>query len=202
VVNNTIAVREPATPVKREQNTAQKVAAFTRDRSAERFIEQESKRAPQFQIDQTATLGILGGLAAIMFIATAILTADGTISSAALSRFADPWQAFVLFGAVEVAILVFMLTYYVKGSREKGPQVTGWFVAMIAASGVAIALSSYHVIDLYDFAWTDPDMWVGVSIRFVVSLFFVLVSKAMASVLFAEPVHMNAPKLGRPRKEK
>lgn len=157
-----------------------------------RFEKQEAKRAPQFQIDQIGTLGLLGLLGAVMFIATAILTADGTISSAALSRFAEPYMAFVLFGAVEVAILVFMLTYYIKGSRESGWAVTGWFVGMVGASIVAVGLSVYHVFDLYEFAWLDPDMWVGVSIRLVVSLFFVLVSKALASVLFAKTIRVEA----------
>jgi len=154
----------------------------------ERYAAQERKRAPQFQIDQTGTLWLLMVLLSLTFLATAALTADGTIASAALSEFANDWMAWVLFGSVEVAVLTFMLTYYVKGSREKGWNVTGWFIAMISAAAVGVGLSVYHVLDVYNFDWLNPDMWVGVAIRLVVSVFFVLVSKAGASVLFAKTI--------------
>jgi len=188
------AKRKPGRKSEADRAVAREAAALANQKTADQlrkialYEEQESKRAPQFQIDQKGTLMLLGVLGAVMFLATAVLTADGTISSAALSRFAEQWMGFVLFGAVEVAILVFMLTYYIKGSREKGWAVNGWFAGMIFASATAVGLSAYHVFDIYEFDWTNPDMWVGVGIRLVVSLFFVLVSKALASVLFARVV--------------
>ncbi len=156
------------------------------------YAKQESKRAPQAQIDQTITLALLVALGAITFIATAVLTADGTIASAALARFAFPWMAFILFGAVEVAILAFMLMYYVKGSRidyDGKPVKAGqWFVAMVFAAIVAVALSVYHVLDLYEFDWSNPDLYVGIAIRLVVSLLFIFVSKGLASTIFAKAI--------------
>jgi len=153
---------------------------------------QESRRAPQFQIDQSATLWMLSILAGVMFLATAALTADGTIGAAASARFGIEWFGYLLFGAIEMAILVFMLAYYVKGSRvdyDGNPEPAAqWFVAMIVASAVAALLSVYHVLDLYNFDIMSIDMWVGIVIRLTVTVFFVLVSKAVASVLFAKAV--------------
>lgn len=164
------------------------------ERTARLFTEQEAKRAPQFQIDQRATLTLLGALALVTFIATAILTADGTIGSSVAARFASPVFGFILFGAFEVAILAFMLIYYVLGSRidnDGNPvKATRWFVAMIGAATITVALSVYHVLDLYNYEWLNVDMWVGIFIRLVVALFFVVVSKGIATVLFARAIRL------------
>lgn len=166
--------------------------AKQRARLHEQYNVQESKRAPQFQIDQTVTLWTLGALSAIMFIATAILSADGTIGAAITAHYAVSWFGYLLFGAVEIAVLVFMLTYYVLGSRidyEGNPiKATPWFIAMIVAAGAAVALSVFHVLDVYRFDFTSIDLWVGVGIRLVTTVFFVIVSKALATVLFARAI--------------
>lgn len=160
----------------------------------EKYVVQEERRAPQFQIDQRGTLILLASLAGIMFITTAVLTADGTIGSAAAARYAFPWFGFLLFGAIEVAVLVFLLVYYVRGSRINydGTPVKAaqWFVAMIVASIVAVGASVYHVIDLYAYDWASIDMWVGIGLRLTTTVFFVLVAKAVATVLFAKAVRL------------
>jgi hypothetical protein len=197
----------PAEPVKRvgrppgsknQQNAVRDAERAQKRRIHEkklaRYEEQEAKRAPQFQIDQRGTLVLLVILGAVMFIATAVLTADGTIFSSAAARFGSPVLSFILFGAVEVAVLVFLLAYYMKGSRSREdgtPEVAvQWFVAMVFASTVAVALNVYHVLDVYEYDWSEPDLYVGVGIRVVVALFFVLVSKSLASVLFAKAVRL------------
>lgn len=163
-------------------------------RVTELYVKQEQARAPQFQIDQRPILWLLVTLAAITFVTTAILTADGTIGSAAAARYAEPWMGFVLFGAVEVAILAFMLIYYISGSRLEydGTRTKSgrWFFAMIVASAVAVGLSVYHVLDLYEFDWLSVEMWVGIGIRLVTAVFFVVLSKGIASVLFAKAVQL------------
>jgi hypothetical protein len=155
---------------------------------------QEKARAPQFQIDQRGTLYVLGSLAIITFLTTAILTADGTIGAAESARFAFPAFGFILFGAFEVAILAFMLMYYVLGSRVDydGNRVKSvqWFVAMIVASSLTVLLSAYHVLDLYGYDWLNVDMWFGIGIRLAVAVFFVLTSKGVANVLFAKAVNL------------
>ena len=170
--------------------------SFRREAQQNRIFEmydaQEKARAPQFQIDQRGTLYVLGALAAVTFIATAILTADGTIGAAASAKFAVPWFGYILFGAFEVAILAFMLMYYVLGSRVdyNGNRLksTQWFVAMIVAAGLTVALSAYHVLDVYNWEWSNVDMWIGIGIRLSVALFFVAVSKGIATTIFARSV--------------
>jgi hypothetical protein len=155
---------------------------------------QERARAPQFQIDQRGTLYLLAGLAVVTFLTTAILTADGTIGAAASAKFAFPAFGFILFGAFEVAILAFMLMYYVLGSRVDydGNRIKSvqWFVAMVVTSAITVLLSLYHVLDLYEYEWLSVDMWVGIGIRVAVAVFFVLVSKGIATVLFARAVSL------------
>jgi len=163
-------------------------------RKIDLYERQEAKRAPQFQIDQKPTLILLMILTGITFVATAVLTADGTIGAAAAAEFITTEMAFVLFGAYEVAILAFMMFYYMIGSRtdyDGNPIPAGhWFVAMVVASTMTALLSVYHVLDIYNYAWTEIDMWVGVAIRLSVSVFFVVVSKGAASALFARAVRL------------
>jgi hypothetical protein len=157
---------------------------------------QESKRSPQFQIDQRGTLLLLIGLAVFTFLTTAALTADGTIGASISARFAFEWMGYLLFGAFEVAILAFMLMYYVRGSRidiltGERMRAGQWFFAMVAVSALTVGLSAYHVMDLYDYEWSSIDMWFGIGIRLAVSTIFVLVAKGIAGVLFARALDLN-----------
>jgi hypothetical protein len=170
------------------------IRAQQRERKFDVYDKQEAKRAPQFQIDQSPILWLLISLAAVTFITTAMLTADGTIGAAAAAKFSVDWFGFVLFGVFEVATLAFMLMYYILGSRVdyEGKRVKSaqWFVAMVAASAITVGLSAYHVLDLYNYDLTNIDVWVGISIRVVASIFFVLVSKGIATALFAKSVQL------------
>lgn len=164
------------------------------NRKLDLYDAQEAARAPQFQIDQRATLYVLGALTVITFITTAILTADGTIGAAQAAKFALPAFGFILFGAFEVAILMFMLMYYVLGSRvdydgNRVPHVR-WFVAMVVATSLTAILSVYHVLDVYGWQVSNVNMWVGAGIRLAVAVFFVLCSKGLATTLFAKAVQL------------
>jgi hypothetical protein len=157
---------------------------------------QESKRSPQFQIDQRGTLLLLVGLAIVMFLTTAVLTADGTIGSAGAAQFFSPVLGFVLFGAFEVGILVFLLLYYIRGSRiniitGQRMKSTQWFVAAVAVSALTVGLSAYHVMDVYEYDFGQVDLYVGIGIRVAVSILFVLISKGIAGVLFAQAIDLN-----------
>lgn len=176
----------------------QKITALRAEqkaRVAAAYVSQEEKRAPQWQIDQPGSLWLLVVLAGITFLATALLTADGTIGASAAARFATDWMGFVVFGVFEVATLAFMMMYYMKGSRidiQTGEQVKAgqWFVAMVVASAVTVGLSAYHVLDLYDYDYTSIDLWVGIGIRVIASLFFVLIAKGIAGTLFARAIQL------------
>ena len=176
---------------------AERIRRKQEELKLQRYLKQEQKRAEQVQIDQKGTLILLSVLGVVTFLTTAVLTADGTIGSAATAQFAYPWMGFLLFGAIEVAILAFMLLYYVKGSRvdlETGKPQTAvqWFVASVFASAIAVAASVYHVAELYEFDTTNPDLWVGAALRTVVAVFFVLISKGLASVIFAKSLRVES----------
>lgn len=192
IENEQIAIKAQAEAEHLTRQVA--LRAEQQKRRHEMYAKQESSRAPQFQIDQRFTLWLLSALAAFTFISTAALTADGTIGAAASAKFAIDWFGYLLFGAFEVAILAFMLVYYVQGSRidHYGEPIpaTRWFVMMVAVAGLTVALSVYHVLDLYEYAWLSVDMWVGIFVRFAVAVCFVITSKAVASVLFAKAVHL------------
>jgi hypothetical protein len=174
---------------------ATKIADLKRQQKEQvftRYDKQERKRVEPFQIDQLVTLVILSVLTAMTFIVTGVLTADGTIGASTAARFALPWFGYLLFGAFEIGTLAFMLMYYVNGSRidYEGKRVPAnrWFVAMVATSALTAMLSVYHVLDVYQYAWLDISMWVGIAIRLALAVLFVVVSKGVANVLFGRPV--------------
>lgn len=177
-------------------NAAQIAAKAAEDRKRERYEAQEAARAPRVQIDQKVTMWVLIVIGALIFIATAILTADGTIGSATAARYASPAFSFLMFFATEVAVLGCLLIYYMLGSRvddETGEpnKATRWFFASMSATTLAAAYSTYHVLDLYAYDWESIDMWVGVSIRLSTTVFFAIISKGLANVIFAKAVRMN-----------
>lgn len=157
----------------------------------ERYLTQEKARAPRVQIDQKITMYVLVVIGGLVFVATAALTADGTVGSAAAARYAVPWFSFLMFFATEVAVLGLLLIYYMVGSRvddETGePNRAGrWFTGSVIASGIAAGLSVYHVLHLYGYDWLNVDMWVGSAIRLTTTVFFVVISKGLANVIFAK----------------
>ena len=165
-------------------------------RVIDKYEAQETARAPQLQIDQKPVFWVMLSLGILVFLATAILTADGTIGAATSARFGVAQFAYILFFVFEAATLLFMLFYYVRGSRidiitGKRVPAAQWFVAMVFASIFTVALSAYHVLDLYEYDWESIDMWVGIGIRIVASVFFVLTSKGIAGVLFAKALDLQ-----------
>lgn len=180
-------------------NIAVQIAQRTNSQ-AQRVIDtyeaQEQKRAPQLQIDQTPIFWILISIAVAVFLATAALTADGTIGAAEAARFSIPWFSYILFFVFEASTLGFMLMYYVRGSRIDiltGERIKSgqWFFAMIVSAVLTVVLSTYHVLDLYEYDWLNVDMWFGVGIRVTAATFFVLISKGIAGVIFAKALDLK-----------
>lgn len=156
-----------------------------REQKIQRYERQETKRATRMQIDQNVTLWLLVGLAAVTFVTSAILTAAGTVDVAIESmQLPAPWMALLVFGAIEVAILVFLLVYILRGSR--GQSAGHWFFAMIGAASVTVAAQIYHVARGHNFDLTNPDLYAGTILAVVIALSFVLVSKAVAGSVFSE----------------
>lgn len=178
------SVAKTSKPKGPPKGTPNPVYAKKREAQA-RYEAQEAKRSTRFQVDQNGTLYLLLALSAVMFAASAIIVANGTIAVAQFVGLAAPWMSWLFFGAVELAVLVFLLMYLIIGSRAEG-SATGWFVAMIGASGVTLAANVFHVLSYWEFDWVEPRMWAGVVLGAFVPLSFILVSKGLSVVVFAK----------------
>jgi hypothetical protein len=161
--------------------------------SNERYIKQESKRATRPQIDQNGTLYLAIVLSVITFLASAALVANGTIGVAVFMGLAYDWLAWLVFGALEVAILTFLLFYLMIGSRSEdqggGEKVAElWFRLMVGFSAIVIVANGFHTLEFWNFAWQEPRMYVGAALSMIVPLSYVLVSKGLSTVVFAKSI--------------
>lgn len=183
----------------KKSKAAEKQARYRNNKNAvqkqnmERYLQQESKRATRPQIDQNGTLYLSIALSVITFLASAALVANGTIAVAIFMGLAADWLAWLVFGALEVAILTFLLFYLMIGSRseeqgggEKSARL--WFRLMVAFSGIVILANGFHAVEYWDFQWAEPRMYVGMVLAMIVPLSYVLVSKGLSTVVFAKPI--------------
>lgn len=154
---------------------------------ADRWIAQEQKRAHRFQIDQNGTLYLLVTLVGLSFLATAALTADGTIASAAYAQLQFGWMSVLYFAALEIAALAFLILYLVIGSRE-AERPALWFKLLVADTILIVGTNVFHVLDAYGFDWDSPELWAGVVLRSVVPVFFVLLGHGLSEAVFAKAV--------------
>jgi hypothetical protein len=192
-------VEEPVEQTKTK--AAEKQAKYRNNKASvqkqnyERYLAQESKRAPRPQIDQNATLYLSIVLTVITFLASAALVANGTIAVATFMGLAFEWLAWLVFGALEVAILTFLLFYLMIGSRSEDQgggdkAARPWFGLMIGFSAIVILANGFHAIEYWDYDWNEPRLYVGMILAMVVPLSYVLVSKGLSTVVFAKPIKM------------
>lgn len=195
------AETEPMTePKTRRLSERERVRLALSDTQVDRYIAQERKRATRQQIDQPATLNILISLTVASFLASAVLVAEGTALVAQYMVLPFAWFGYLVFGSVEVAILALMLLYLLIGSRPdeadptKPGKATRWFVAMSVFVGITIICQVFKTLDGWDYAWTEPRMWVGVLLSTVVPLSYVLISKGLSTAVFARAIFMSPSK--------
>lgn len=192
-------VEEPVEKIKTP--AAEKQARYRQNKNAvqkqniDRYLQQESRRATRPQIDQNGTLYLSIALTVITFLASAALVANGTIAVAAYMGLAYEWLAWLVFGALEVAILTFLLFYLMIGSRsvEQGGgdrAAAPWFALMVSWSAIVIIANGFHAIEFWNFDWTEPRLYVGTLLAMIVPLSYVLVSKGLSTVVFAKPIKM------------
>lgn len=205
----TISVPNPPTKEKtettRQKSDMQRLAESQRKAKVDRYLEQERNRAVRPQIDQLWTLWVLVGLSILSFITSAVLVANGTIAVATFMGLAIAWMAWLVFGAIELMILVTLLGYLIIGSRideetGKPADASLWFWVMVSFSAITILANGFHTLEHWNFAWGEPRMWAGIVLSMIVPFSFILVSKMLSVVVFAKPIFMDVPKLGRPKK--
>jgi hypothetical protein len=181
----------------RRLSDREKINQALSDSQVDRFIAQEKKRAQRWQIDQNGTLIVLGILAVVSFIGSAILVADGTVHVAQFMILGAEWMGFMVFASIEVAILALMLLYLLVGSRpdeldpSKPANATRWFVAMSVFVGITVISQVFKTIDGWGYEWAEPRMWVGVLLSVIVPLSYVLISKGLSTAVFARAIFLS-----------
>lgn len=201
-VENAPVKTAASTKTPRRKSDAQRIKEAVQSTQVDRYIAQEAKRATRWQIDQNGTLIGLAVLAGLSFIGSVIVTLDGTVKVAVdTMRYGEEvWKGYAVYAAIEVAILALLVIYLVVGSRpsEKDPNKPatswGWFVAMLAFSGVTVLSQVFKVLTAWEFEWSSPSMYVGILLSIVVPLSYVLISKALSTVVFARAIFLKAGK--------
>lgn len=135
-------------------------------------------------------------LAGLMWLASAILVANGTVQVAEYMGLAQDWFRYLAFGAIELAVLVFMAFYLFVGSRPEedgdGPRAARpWFWLMIGFSAITILANVYHTLEFHEFDWSKPQLYVGAMLSAVIPLSFVLAVKGLSRVVFAQPIRLE-----------
>lgn len=190
----------PPTPERtRKLSDREKINAALGDTVVDRYIQQEAKRATRQQIDQPATLKILIALTVLSFVSSAVLVAEGTALVAQYMIFPKGFESFgyLVFGSVEVAILALMLLYLLVGSRpdeldpSKPAPANRWFVAMGVFVGITVLCQVFKTLDGWEYAWTEPKMWVGIVLSTIVPLSYVLISKGLSTAVFARAIFIS-----------
>jgi hypothetical protein len=167
------------------------------DRRLERYRAQEAARAPRPQVDRKWNMIGTAILAGLMWLASAILVANGTVQVAEYMGLAQDWFRYLAFGAIELAVLVFMAFYLFVGSRSEedgdGPKAARpWFYLMIGFSAITILANVYHTLEFHEFDWSKPQLYVGAMLSAVIPLSFVLAVKGLSRVVFAQPIRLEA----------
>lgn len=159
------------------------------DLQQKRYEEQERKRAPRVQIDQSPVLWLLEALVAVSFAATVVLVANGTYAVSQFIGLPLEWLGWLVFFGIEVMVLISLLFYLILESRGDNSKM--WFGIMIGYSVVTIITNAFHTLEFWEFAWLEPRMWAGVVLSTAVPLSFVLATKGLSSVVFAKAIRLE-----------
>jgi len=183
---------------KMQQLSGEQATAATKERiedqKRKRYELQESKRAPKIQVDQKIILWTwLIGIAAA-FISSAIVSFNGITSVAEFVGLSQSWMAGLFFFFIELMYLLFLVAYLVLASRidEDGkPEKTGGaLIGMIAFGGIAVLANAFHTFDFWEWAWTEPRMWDGITLSVAAPIAIISASKMASRVVFAKAIKL------------
>jgi hypothetical protein len=183
---------------KMQQLSGEQATAATKERiedqKRKRYELQESKRAPKIQVDQKIILWTwLIGIAAA-FISSAIVSFNGITSVAEFVGLSQSWMAGLFFFFIELMYLLFLVAYLVLASRidEDGkPEKTGGaLIGMIAFGGIAVLANAFHTFDFWEWAWTEPRMWAGITLSVAAPIAIISASKMASRVVFAKAIKL------------
>lgn len=178
------------------ENSPKKVSAKASDKQnkLDRYLLQESKRAPKVQIDQRIILWawIIG--VGVAFVSSAIVSFNGITSVANFVGLSATWMAGLFFFFIELMYLIFLLAYLLLSSRideDGNPEKTwGAMAGMIAFGGIAVLANAFHTFDYWNWDWTEPQMWAGVVLSVSAPIAIISASKLASRVVFAKAIKL------------
>jgi len=192
VVGESEIAPAPLKTNKRKRSVTQDVRTNVKNSKALMYEKQESRRAPNVQIDQKLVLWswILG--IGVAFISSAIVSFNGITSVATFVGLSQNWMAGLFFFFIELMYLLYLIAYLVLGSRvdEDGtPEKTnGALWGMIAFGGIAVLANAFHTLDFWEFDWLSPQMWAGVVLSISAPIAIISASKMASRVVFAKAI--------------
>jgi hypothetical protein len=187
-----INVVEDAAELNPKSPRSKPAAQIAKEQKQTRYQQQEAKRAPKVQIDQTVVLWIWVVGILVAFVASAIVSFNGITAVAEFVGLSAPWMGGLFFFFIELMYLLFLMAYLILTSRldEEGKKekTLGAIIGMFAFGAVAVLANGFHTIDFWEYNLLEPRMWAGLVLSMAAPLAIISASKMASRVVFAKAV--------------
>lgn len=186
-------LRTPAEPVYEVIWDKPQVSNSVVDK-ARRYEQQEAKRAPKIQVDQSVILLSWIIAVGIAFISSAIVSFNGITAVATFVGLSGEWMSGLFFFFIELMYLVFLVAYLVLASRvddDGKPEKTwGAMAGMISFGGIAVLANGFHTLDFWAWDISNPQVWAGVVLSVAAPIAIISASKMASRVVFARALKL------------
>jgi hypothetical protein len=167
-------------------------AQIAKEQQQTRYQQQEAKRAPKVQIDQSVVLWIWVVGILVAFVTSAIVSFNGITAVAEFVGLSAPWMGGLFFFFIELMYLLFLIAYLLLSSRvdEEGKKekTFGAIVGMFAFGGVAVLANGFHTINYWNYNFLEPRLWAGIVLSMAAPLAIISASKMASRVVFAKAI--------------
>jgi hypothetical protein len=187
-----ITVMEDAAELNPKSPRSKPAAQVAKEQQLSRYQQQEAKRAPKVQIDQSVVLWIWVIGIVVAFITSAIVSFNGITAVAEFVGLSAPWMGGLFFFFIELMYLLFLMAYLILGSRldenGKKEKTFGAIVGMFAFGGVAVLANGFHTINYWNYDFLEPRLWAGIVLSMAAPLAIISASKMASRVVFAKAI--------------
>lgn len=187
-----ISVVEDAAELNPKTPRSKPAAQVAKEQQLSRYQQQEAKRAPKVQIDQSFVLWIWVVGIVVAFITSAIVSFNGITAVAEFVGLSAAWMGGLFFFFIELMYLLFLIAYLLLSSRvdEQGKKekTLGAIFGMFAFGGVAVLANGFHTLDYWDYDVLEPRMWAGLVLSMAAPLAIISASKMASRVVFAKAI--------------
>ena len=187
-----ITVMEDAAELNPKSPRSKPAAQIAKEQQQSRYQQQEAKRAPKVQIDQSVVLWIWVVGILVAFVTSAIVSFNGITAVAEFVGLSAPWMGGLFFFFIELMYLLFLMAYLILASRldEEGKKekTLGAIIGMFAFGAVAVLANGFHTIDFWEYNLLEPRMWAGLVLSMAAPLAIISASKMASRVVFAKAI--------------